>query len=279
MARPIADIKSSMTTKFMSNETISQYYGFTIGASFEAVFSTVSLESFLFLIVATAIHALEFMFDVLRKEVDDELSSRLIHNKQWYVNLARKFQINDPLNEMGGYDVVDESKQIVSYSAIDELQGRLFLKVAKDDAGELGPLTQQELLQFKAYMHQVKDAGVVIETISTLGDSLKLVVDVFYDPLVLDENGIYDGGRSPVRDTIYSFIKNLPFNGEFVIASLVDALQNTQGVVIPTVLSAESKYAANDWRLIDAYVKPHAGYLVIADESDLTINYRAYDVS
>ena len=278
MARIITEIKAGMAASFMADETLAQYYGFDPGASFDAHFSKVSLESILLFIVATAIHAVESLFDVLRRDVNSELASRLIHNRQWYVNLARSFQFGDALNQWGGYDILDESKQVVGYAAVDELQGRLRLKVAKETVDGLGMLEAQELLSFRAYMQQVKDAGVVVDVVSAPGDSLALVIDIFYDPLVLDEFGLLiDGGGEPVRDTIQTFIKNLPFNGEFKVVSLVDALQLTEGVVIPTVLSAESKFAANDWMVIDARVKPHAGYLVISDD-DLIINYRPYDV-
>ena len=57
-----------------------------------------------------------------------------------------------------------------------------------------------------------------------------------------------------------------------------DALQATKGVVIPEVKLAETKYANNDWKLIDAKVRPEAGYMVIAPEN-LTFNYRPYRIT
>ncbi len=268
-----------MTSDFMSNETIAGYYGFAAGAEFSSVFSMVSLESILFYIVASAIFVVESLFDLLKSDVDTSLAQRLVHNRQWYVNLARAFQFGDGINpDTGNYDETDEAKQVVDYAAVDEIAGQLFLKVATSEGENLAPLDASELTAFTTYINKVKDAGVKITVISDAGDDLRLSVDIMYDPMVLDENGLLlEGGGEPVKDTIMSFIKSLPFNGEFQVVALVDALQETEGVVIPTVLSAESKYAANDWQNIDARVKPNAGYMVI-DEANLTINYRPYDV-
>lgn len=268
-----------MTSDFMSNENIAGYYGFAVGTEFSSVFSMVSLESILFYIVASAIFVVESLFDVLKSDVDTSLAQRLVHNRQWYVNLAMAFQFGDAINpETGSYDETDEAKQVVDYAAVDEIAGQLYLKVATSEGENMAPLNTSELTAFTTYINKVKDAGVKITVISDAGDDLRLSVDIMYDPMVLDENGLLlEGGGEPVKDTIMSFIKTLPFNGEFQVVALVDALQKTEGVVIPTVLSAESKYAANDWQNIDARVKPNAGYMVI-DEANLTINYRPYDV-
>lgn len=269
-----------MTADFMANETIAGFYGFAVGAGFDTVFSKVSLESILFYVVASAIYIMESLFDTLKSDVDTALNQRLTHNRQWYVNIARAFQFGDALNnDTGEYATIDESKMVVAFAAVDEVNGQLIIKVASEAAGELAPLTTPQLTGFETYIQKKKDAGVKVTTISANGDALRLVVDIMYDPMVLGVDGqLLSGGGEPVKDTIRSFIKHLPFNGEFKTMSLVDALQVTEGVVIPTINSAESKYAANDFQTIDARVKPYAGYLVIADEN-LTINYRPYDAN
>lgn len=280
MARTITEIKQDITTFFMANETLAAYYGYTAGANFDETFSKASLESVMFYIVAFAIFVVESLFYVLKTEVNTALEQRLTHNRQWYVNIAKAFQYGDALNEnTGKYDLVDESKMVVNFAAVDEIAGQLFLKIATSGNDGLSALPTIQETAFKSYIQSVKDAGVRVTIINELGDDLRLVLDIFYDPMVLGDNGqLLDGGGEPVKDTIRNFIKTLPFNGEFKSVALVDALQLTSGVIIPTVLSAESKYAANDWAIIDARVKPNAGYLVIADEN-LTINYRPYDAN
>ncbi len=278
MARTIIEIKDGICLDFMANDTMATYYGFVAGDSFDSKFSKVSFESILFYILASAIFVLESLFDSLRTYVDAALSQRLTHNRQWYANLAKAFQFSDAINpDTGQYDTLDESKQVVDYAAVDEINGKLFLKVARVEAGELDALSPEQLIGFETYIQTTKDAGVVVNVISTEGDDLRLVIDIWYDPMVLYANGeAADGSVEPAKETVKSYIKNLPFNGEFRIMALEDALQITKGVVIPNTLSAESKYSANDWSVIDAKVKPNAGYMVVKDEN-LTINYRAYD--
>ena len=280
MARTINEIKQTITTAFMENETLAAAYGYARGTNFDDVFSRVSLESIMFYIVASAMFVVESMFDVLRVGVDDALAQRLTHNRQWYTNTAREFQFGDEINpETGRYDIIDISKQVVNHAAVDEINGMLRLKVATMDGEELAPLSSAQLTAFTGYMQLVKDAGVVIEIITAPGDDLRLVIDILYDPLVLDNTGqAFDGSDEPAKDAILNYIKNLPFNGEFRIVALTDALQAAQGVVIPTVISAYSKYAAWDWSAINVRVKPNSGYMVIAD-ANLTINYEPINVN
>ncbi|GJH41145.1 hypothetical protein RCZ04_16950 [Capnocytophaga sp. HP1101] len=50
----------------------------------------------------------------------------------------------------------------------------------------------------------------------------------------MDSNGsdvLY--GKRPIQEAIEGYLKNLPFNGELIVAHLVDALQQANGVKIP----------------------------------------------
>lgn len=278
MARTITEIKSGITTDFMANETMATYYGFAVGDGFDAKFSSVSFESILFYILASAIFIVESLYDQLKGIVEAALNSRLTHGSAWYVSLGLAFQYGDSINPLTGkYDVIDESKQIVKYCAVDEIAGKLYMKVAQLVGDELAPLTAEQLTAFIQYIQKTKDLGVVVNTISTVGDDLRLVIDIWYDPMVLNADGsALDGSGKLAEETVKTYITNLPFNGEFTVLALEDALQETSGVVLPNTLSAESKYADNDWELIDAKVKPNAGYMVV-QEDDLIINYRPYD--
>jgi len=231
-------------------------------------------------VVAVAIWIHETLFDEHKAEVNEILASQKTHNLRWYAEMARAFQYGYGLVDgTDYYPEIDESAQIVSHAAVDEINGTLYMKVAKEDSGELAPLSiadPNEITPFGEYIQRIKDAGVKINIISDVGDSLRITLDVFYDPLLIDENGLLlaDSSQEPAKDAIKNFIKNLPFNGEFIPASLVDALQETEGVDIPVILSCETKYALNEWQNVDGKVVPNAGYLTVADE-DLTINYRA----
>ncbi len=295
MARTVSEIKASITTPFMANEAIAARYGFAVGASFDATFSKVSFESVTFFIIAMAIYTVEVLQDKLKSDVTADLDARLVPGRQFWRDLALSFQYGDPFNEeTGKYDVIDETKQIISFAAVEEPStGGIILKVAKLINGELKPLDygnelgeNPEFTAFSEYIRVAKPAGVKVTIISISGDDLRLVLDIYYDPLVMttveadgETKGVLlsDMTTEPVKNTINEFVKSLPFNSEFVLASLVDKLQATAGIDIPTVLSASSKYLTTDWQNIDARVKPYAGYLTITDDN-LIINYRPYDV-
>lgn len=283
MARSIAKIKKTMTDGFVTNEEVKARYGLDASKTFDEQFSKVSIESILFYVVASAIYILEVLFDTREAEINAALDTRLTHNAAWYVRLAKAFQYGHQLPDgTSTYAVIDTTAQVVTHAAVTEKNAVLYLKVATTKDEELSPLTDTKkdpvLTSFAAYIHRAKDAGVKIEITSAVGDDLRLVLDIWYDPLVLNGNGslIAAPEKKPVPQTVRNFIKSLRFNGEFRLDWLTDALQATQGVVIPTIVSAESRHAQNDYAVIDAKVIPYAGYLVI-DDSNLTVNYRAYE--
>jgi hypothetical protein len=118
-----------------------------------------------------------------------------------------------------------------------DAQGYLRVKVAKSANGELVPLEEGELASLTAYMQRVKDAGVYVEVDSLVADRLQLHLDVYYDPLILTDDGKRIDGTddTPVAKAIDEYLKNLPFDGVLVAAHLTDALQRVEGVLIPTL--------------------------------------------
>ena len=68
-------------------------------------------------------------------------------------------------------------------------------------------------------------------------------LQINYDPLVLSSNGQHlINANYPVVDAIKAYMKELPFNGELVLAHLVDKLQQVEGVLIPTIMSASTSW-------------------------------------
>jgi hypothetical protein len=271
MARNIADIQQEIIDSVQADETLNTRLTST---------SKTARWRLTTYVVAVAIWMLETLFDEHEAEVNNILATQKTHNLYWYAEKAKAFQYGYALvTDADYYETIDEEAQIVSHAAVDEINGKLFMKVAKDVNGELGPLSTanpDELTPFTQYIFRIKDAGVAINIVSDEGDDLRLVMDIYYDPQLLNADGtlIKDPSQSPAKDTIKDFIRTLPFNGEFIPANLVDALQQTQGVDIPEILSVETKYAANDWERVYGKVVPNAGYLTVADEN-LTLNYKA----
>lgn len=292
MARSITVIKDSITTDFMSNETIASAYEFPVGSSFTSHFSAVSIESILFYIVSAAIWVLESLFDIHSKEMTDLLDTKRPHRPIWYRNKALDFRYGYPLIEDSDeYDLTGmtddqiQAARVVKYASAPEYQGRLYIKVA----GE-GPdvLTVYQETALKAYINEIKDAGVVVEVVNKAADHFALNMTIYYDAMVYSANGLrLDTGADTIRDTIKEFIKSLPFNGEYRNISLVDALQALEGVVIPELtltrtVSAEKYDAAEaaeeeiPWETIQAKHISESGYYKVYDDEDMNLTFIAY---
>jgi len=282
MARSIAAIKAGMTADFMANETIATAYGFAAGASFEDTFSKVSIESILFFIVASAIWVLESLFDTHKQELSDLLSTKKPHRLKWYRDKALAFQFGRSLAEDEDvYDTIVESERVVKYASAVEYQGKLYIKVAGGSDTDKQPISAAAETSLSAYLAEIKDAGVKIELVNQPADHIKLALDIYYDPMVFAATGLRnDNGADTIRDAIKAYLQNLPFNGEYRNADLIDRLQALDGVVIPELKDAQTishaDYAAGSWTTIQAKSLPVSGYYKIYSDADLSLRFIAY---
>lgn len=278
MARTIAQIKKELTEAFMTDSVLASKYGFTEGAAFEATFSKVSIENLLLYIIATAIWTLEKIMDTHRSEVEEYIAAMKPHSLRWYVEKAKAFHYGEPL--IAGtdkYELADDAEGVVMpvvFAACTESNATLYLKVAKDGPA---PLSADEKSAFEAYMREIKDAGVRIDVTSKEGDYLIVNMTVLYNPLLITATGESKAdGSKVVEDAIYSYIENLPFNGEFRKNEMVDALQNTAGVVMVELGSVYHGETSEDVKEVVAYCQPVSGYFK-GKRATLNINYQPYD--
>lgn len=237
-------------------------------------------------IVAASIWTLENLFDFHKTEVNETIATKTPHRLRWYRDKALGFQYGQNLKadseiyeNIGLSPAQIQAQKIVTQAAVTEIDGRLRIKVAKGI--NLTELTAPELLSFANYISKIKDAGVKIICDSLPPDDLKLIIDIWYNPLVLLPNGqrIDAASNNPVKDAIKAYLKNLPFNGEYANTKLADALQAVDGVVYPHILSAQAKYGLFPYTEIDEKYIPDAGYLRLPPDSDLVnyiVNFRAY---
>lgn len=167
-----------------------------------------------------------------------------------------------------------ENSKIIKYAAVVEStsESRLIVKIATENGSELQPITEQQKESFDEYINEIKDAGVKITTINYLPDILKLNLKIYRNPLVIDENGqSILTGKKVVEEAIKDYLKRLPFNGELVLAHLIDALQMVEGVEIPHLITAESKWidaetnGYGDFQPIDVKTIPVSGYFKMED--------------
>lgn len=280
MARTITEIQEEIILNIQGDERLS---GLTST-------SRVSIWRLFCYIVAVAIWTLEKVFDLHAEEVDNRILELKPHTARWYRSKALAFQYgfnllpdSDQFDSEGFTEDQVEDSQIIKYAAVTESddESRLVIKIATESStGELSPISAAESDAFTAYIQKIKDAGVRTTIINFLPDRLYLDMDVYYDPLVLDQvgNNILTGGKT-VEAAIQEYMKLLPFNGELVIAHLVDHLQAVAGVNIPHVNLIQTSWidgALGDYGEIEPIsVKkiPVSGYFEVVDFEG--INYVA----
>jgi hypothetical protein len=276
MARTITDIQNEIIAQVQANATLAPLLTST---------SKVAVWRLTTYIVAVCIWTLETLFDIHRADIDETISKLKPHSLRWYAGKAVAFQY--------GYDLVDDadyydntgiddtlitSSHIVDYAAVVEQERGLRIKVAKDTGVDLAALSAPELTAFKEYMKRIKDAGVRLNITTSVADGLKIGISLYYNPLVLNSSGgRLDGTVSePVQDAVKLYLKNLPFNGVFVLQSLVDVLQLVDGVKIAHIVSAQAQYGALPYQSFSVKYLPDSGYLRFANPEDLTINFIPY---
>jgi hypothetical protein len=236
-------------------------------------------------IIAVAIWSLEKIFDIHRADIDKRLAELKPHTARWYRSKALAFQYgfdllpdSDKFNNQGHTEEAIEASKIVKYSAVVESpnEGRLIVKIATEQVDTLQPITDAQKQAFEAYLQEIKDAGVRLSVVNYQPDILHLQMKIVYDPLVLDSNGqSITNAFNPIERTIKAYLKKLPFNGELVLAHLIDALQATEGVKIPHLVLAQSKNIGTNgeygaFEAIEISKIPTAGYFTIDNFNDIT---------
>jgi len=285
MARTKTEIKENITTSFMEHQTIRTVYGFSVGASFDDTFSKTSLENLFFGIIAYAIFIHEHIFDKHKQEIDQSLSTQKRGTLSWYHTMALRFQYgfeliidSDQYDNTGISDEIIQESQIVRYAAVNESQSdsRVIIKIATQENEMLKPITPEQQTSFEAYINEIKFAGVKTTVINYLPDRLYLNMTIIRDPLVINSQGVSIlEGNKPVERAILDYLRKLPFNGEFVLAHLVDRLQQVQGVRIPHISEAKSSWidpAIGDYGTpIAIHIRtiPTSGYFTIVDFDDI----------
>lgn len=268
MARTITEIKAELTSTYLANETIQKKYGLISDDkdNFETLFSPLSLESIFFYVVAVCMWTLEKLFDAHKAEVTNIIDTLKPHTLQWYVTKAKEFQYGGTLATDADY-YEKAGKAIISFAAAVENNYTVYLKIAKVGSAGSEPLDDDEKNSFISYINRIKDAGVNLEVLSKKADVFFANITIYYDPMLLTSKGeSASDGSKIIKNCIFNFIQNLPFNGELRIKALEDALSEVDGVVMPEVRNPAAKTADQDAPVkftVSAYQKPYSGYFTI----------------
>ncbi|MDY3352248.1 nucleotidyltransferase [Riemerella anatipestifer] len=235
-------------------------------------------------ITAFAIWVLEKLFDTHREEINEKLRTQRVFSLPWYRDMALRFQYGDAFKLVDGKDFYDntgkdpqevDASKIIKYAAINEVEGVLVLKIATETNGEQGRINDEQESSFSYYISRIKPGGVEVRIINAEPDLLSLGLKIYYDPLLIKKDGHYiqpDGKEgTPVENAVKKYLKQLPFNGELVLAHLTDHLQKVKGVAIPEIYLAETKWVDDvSFKTINTRVIPNSGYFKL---TNLTVEY------
>ncbi|WP_233860986.1 nucleotidyltransferase [Tenacibaculum piscium] len=241
--------------------------------------SKVSIWNLFLFIVAFCFQDLRSYFDAHRKYIDYRLAHEKAGTLPWYRIMALAFQNGFDLstdtdkfqNETATSEEIDASKIIKYATANDgEVAGTIVIKVATETNGKLSRITPQQEESLKQYFEEIKFAGDDITVINHLADKLFLTLKIYRDALVLDETGMSIlHGNKPIEEALQQFMKELPFDGELILQSLVDKLQAIKGVKIAHIVEVKSSSldASKDThgtpQLIEVSKIPASGYFEI----------------
>ena len=283
MARSIKEISATIKEAFMANVTLQNLFDFQSTDAFDDVFSSVSIEAILINIVATVAAAVENLFDWHKSDVEELINNERIGKKGWIENIAKRFQFGDELPvDSDTYAVIDTSKQVIKAAYAGEGSGGgVYLKVANIVNNEYVALTPEQLASFKVYMKRVKPAtGISYVITSDNADQLGVVLDIYYDPLLLKTNGEHIlNGNKPVIDAIKSYLSGIGYSGEFITQNMCNLIEAATGVKIVEPKQVSYKHAGYDFVTINAKYTPIAGYIKLDEEdtAHVTINYIPYE--
>lgn len=285
MARTIEEIKKGMTDSFMQMEAVKSAYGLDGSKGFSECFSRASLESILFYVFATAVWALEKLFDLHRADVDARIEQLEPHTLRWYVSKAKAYMHGKKLvTDCDYYDTAEMTEQeiaaakVVKYAVATESNTVVYIKVAREVDGNPAALTPAQLTGLGSYMEEIKDAGVSVQLRNEPADEMRISLLIHYDPVLLsvtnDGAGVLADGSEPVREATKQVIENLPFNGIFRKSDLMAALQALPCVEVADIKSVTVKPRnATQWQTVEGFDRPYSGYYSIAA---LTVDYQPY---
>lgn len=227
-------------------------------------------------ITAAAIHVLEVLFDLFKADVQQMIDEKTPASIFWYRQKALEFKHGVPLMIENGKPFYPPfgPAPLLAQCSVREAENGLVIKIAKENAGDLSPVSNDQLNAFIAYMNAVKYAGTPIRYINSDAVRLYISLDVYYDPLLLYSNGeAIIENNFPVTENIEDYLRKLSFDGRITRNELLSAIRNATGVRDAAILELLQQTAGKTPEAIVVYHIPDSGYFKV---ESLNITYKAY---
>jgi hypothetical protein len=187
-------------------------------------------------VTSAAIYSFETLLDVFTTDIASIFNKRINGTPDYYANALLKWQYGDDLvvNDEGTafqYATEDDIKKIISHVSYQEYYSEeyrdniLILKVATGEDDALTRLTDEELIAARAYLNQIKFAGVKCNVVSRKGDVLVPRLTVYYDGAITKEE-LYD----LIDAALVQFVTDLKFDSSLYAQKVIDAIQKVDHV-------------------------------------------------
>ena len=187
-------------------------------------------------VTAAAIYSFETLFDVFTTDIAKTFTQRINGTSAYYANAMLKWQYGDDLiiNDEGTafhYATEDTTKRLITHVSYQEYYNEefkdniLILKVASGEGRSLSQLSDEELIAARAYLNQIKFAGVKCNVVSRRGDVLVPRLTVYYDGAITKEE-LYDN----IDTALIDFIVNMKFDSLVYSQKIIDAIQKVEHV-------------------------------------------------
>jgi hypothetical protein len=272
MSRTIEEIKQEIEDKRQSFAELNSMNSSSLTAVFRVIES----------VYVAAMFAAEKLRDFFKEEVEVLVAQKQAPTLRWYQELAKSYLHGKPLvwnsetlkweQQLSAGELASDF-QVTDYAAAVKSPGKITIKVAKEVSGSPAPLSTPEKAGFDSYMAKMQAAGDYVEVLSDDPDDIQIVVDVRIDPLVINQNNGQlhsDASVIPVELAVNDYLKNLEFNGEFIVNRFIDSIQSAQGVINPETVTINSRYGALPYSPITIKEVANSGYYAI---DLLTVNY------
>ena len=187
-------------------------------------------------VTAAAIYSFETLLDVFTTDIAKTFTQRINGTSAYYANAMLKWQYGDDLiiNNEGTafhYATEDTTKRLITHVSYQEYYNEefkdniLILKVATGEGSSLSQLSDEELIAARAYLNQIKFAGVKCNVVSRRGDVLVPRLTVYYDGAITKEE-LYDN----IDTALIDFIVNMKFDSLVYSQKIIDAIQKVEHV-------------------------------------------------
>ncbi len=235
---------------------------------------------------AYCLFLLETLFDLFKSDVQDYVKNQRPPRPEWIASLALNYQHGftlidgkDTFNNTGFTAAQIAASKVVKFVAVKELEnqfGRLSgrIKCATMLNGDLVKLSNLHLAGLNAYLQRVKPWLTKLEATSNDPDKTKMKWQVYYDPLILTQQGHRRDGSATdvVIASILAFLKTgMPFSGTYVTQYHEDWVQKVEGVVIAQLKECSMQYGLLPYTPVNVEYEPDAGWIVFDQANDLDI--------